>query len=207
MDPENKIGFYVDEWGSWYDVDEGTNPGFLYQQNTLRDAIIAALNIHVFNRHAERVQMTVIAQMVNVLQAMILTDNERMLLTPTYHVFKMHIPFQNATYLPVSLSKPLLNKHAEISIPSISASAAKAQDGNTYISIVNTQLNNAIEVELNQIKKVKGEVLTSDKMDEHNTFDDPNNIQPYEYSTGVKDGKAVIVVPAKSLMVLNLGQL
>lgn len=207
MDPENKIGFYVDEWGAWYDVDEGTNPGFLYQQNTLRDAIIAALNIHVFNRHAERVQMTVIAQMVNVLQAMILTDNERMLLTPTYHVFKMHIPFQNATYLPVSLSKPLLNKHAEISIPSISASAAKAQDGNTYISIVNTQLNNAIEVELNQIKKVKGEVLTSDKMDEHNTFDDPNNIQPYEYSTGVKDGKAVIVVPAKSLMVLNLGQL
>ena len=207
MDPENKIGFYVDEWGTWYDVDEGTNPGFLYQQNTLRDAIIAALNIHVFNRHAERVQMTVIAQMVNVLQAMILTDNERMLLTPTYHVFKMHIPFQNATYLPVSLSKPLLNKHAEISIPSISASAAKAQDGNTYISIVNTQLNNAIEVELNQIKKVKGEVLTSDKMDEHNTFDNPNNIQPYEYSTGVKDGKAVIVVPAKSLMVLNLGQL
>mgnify|MGYP005709115047 FL=1 len=131
----------------------------MYQQNTLRDAIIAALNIHVFNRHAERVQMTVIAQMVNVLQAMILTDNERMLLTPTYHVFKMHIPFQNATYLPVSLSKPLLNKHAEISIPSISASAAKAQDGNTYISIVNTQLNNAIEVELNQIKKVKTPTL------------------------------------------------
>jgi len=207
MDPENKIGFYVDEWGTWYDVDEGTNPGFLYQQNTLRDAVIAGLNIHVFNRHAERVQMTVIAQMVNVLQAMILTDKERMILTPTYHAFKMHIPFQDATYLPVSFSQSLSNNHGEISIPSISASAAKAQDGNTYISIVNTQLNKAIEVELNQVKKVNGLVLTSDKMDEHNTFDNPNNIQPNDYATDVKDGKAFIVVPAKSLMVLNLGQL
>lgn len=207
MDPENNIGFYVDEWGTWYDVDEGTNPGFLYQQNTLRDAIIAGLNIHVFNRHAERVQMTVIAQMVNVLQAMILTDKEKMILTPTYHAFKMHIPFQDATYLPVSQSKSLSNDHGEISIPSISASAAKAQDGNTYISIVNTQLNKAIEVELSQVKQVNGLVLTSDKMDEHNTFNNPNNIQPIDYATDVKNGKATIVVPAKSLMVLNLGQL
>ncbi|NVK56770.1 MAG: alpha-N-arabinofuranosidase [Alteromonadaceae bacterium] len=207
VDPENKIGFYVDEWGTWYDVDKGTNPGFLYQQNTLRDAIVAGLNIHVFNRHAERVQMTVIAQMVNVLQAMILTDKEKMVLTPTYYAFKMHIPFQDATYLPVELSDSLIYQYGEDSIPGISASAAKAQDGNTYISIVNTQLEGNVEVTLDQVKQVKGQVLTSDKMDEHNTFDAPNNIQPSDYSAKVKNGKAVISVPAKSLMVLNLGKL
>lgn len=206
-DPEKKIGFYIDEWGTWYDVDKGTNPGFLYQQNSLRDAIIAGLNIHIFNRHAERVQMTNIAQMVNVLQAMILTDKEKMVLTPTYYAFQMHIPFQDATYLPISLSATPVYKQGDASIPAISASAAKALDGNTYISIVNTQLEGAIEVTLEQVKQARGKVLSSDIMDEHNTFEQPDNIQPSDYSANVENGKAVILVPAKSLMVLNLGQL
>ena len=206
-DPEKKIGFYIDEWGTWYDVDKGTNPGFLYQQNSLRDAIIAGLNIHIFNRHAERVQMTNIAQMVNVLQAMILTDKEKMVLTPTYYAFQMHIPFQDATYLPISLSATPVYKQGDASIPAISASAAKALDGNTYISIVNTQLEGAIEVTLEQVKQARGKVLSSDIMDEHNTFEQPDNIQPSDYSANLENGKAVILVPAKSLMVLNLGQL
>ena len=97
---------YVDEWGTWYDVEPGTNPGFLFQQNTLRDAVVAGLNLNVFHNHADRVRMTNIAQMINVLQAMILTDKEKMLLTPTYHVFEMYKPFQNATLLPAELTTP-----------------------------------------------------------------------------------------------------
>ena len=88
-DPQKRVGLVVDEWGTWYDVEPGTNPGFLYQQNTLRDALVAAINFHIFQRHADRVAMANIAQMINVLQAMILTDKEKMVLTPTYHVFEM----------------------------------------------------------------------------------------------------------------------
>ena len=115
---------YVDEWGTWYDVEPGTNPGFLYQQNTLRDAVVAAVNLNIFHAHADRVRMTNIAQMVNVLQAMILTDKEKMLLTPTYHVFHMYKPFRGATQLPVELEAPQ-HKLGEVSAPTFTASAAR----------------------------------------------------------------------------------
>ena len=103
-DPKGKVAFYVDEWGTWYSPEPGREPGFLYQQNTLRDALVASINFNIFHRHARRVQMTNIAQMVNVLQAMILTDGPRMALTPTYHVFQMYIPFQGATSLPTEIT-------------------------------------------------------------------------------------------------------
>ena len=207
LDPEQEIGFYVDEWGTWYDVDKGTNPGFLYQQNTIRDAIVAGLNIHIFNRYAKRVQMTNIAQMVNVLQAMILTDKEKMLLTPTYYAFKMHIPFQDATYLPVNLSDTPLYQHGDDAIPALSVSAAKALNGDIYISLINTQVDNAVEVALPQVSQVKGKLLNSRDMDGHNTFDHPDNIHPTDYTATEVNGSTVISIPAKSLMVLNLGQL
>ena len=104
--PAKKVGLVVDEWGTWYDVEPGTNPGFLYQQNTLRDALVAALNFHIFHKHADRVTMANIAQTVNVLQAMILTDKEKMLLTPTYWVFEMFKVHQGGTFLPVELQSP-----------------------------------------------------------------------------------------------------
>lgn len=207
LDPDKKVGFYVDEWGTWYDVDKGTNPGFLYQQNTLRDAVLVGLNIHIFNRYADRVKMTNIAQMVNVLQAMILTDKEKMVLTPTYYAFKMHIPFQDATSIPVSLSSTPNYQFEGETIPAVSASAAKAKDGNTYLSLVNTRVDQEIEINLTDIKQVKGWVLTSDKMDAHNTFDKPQTIEPKEYSAKVKKGKTTLSIPAKSLIVVNLGQL
>jgi alpha-L-arabinofuranosidase len=207
LDPDKKVGFYVDEWGTWYDVDKGTNPGFLYQQNTLRDAIVAGLNIHIFNRYADRVTMTNIAQMVNVLQAMILTDKEKMVLTPTYYAFKMHIPFQDATSIPVSLSATPNYQFNGESIPAISASAAIGKDGNTYLSLVNTTIDNEIVVSLNDIKQVNGWLLSSKNMDEHNTFAKPHNIEPVEFSAKVKKGKSELSIPAKSLLVLNLGRL
>lgn len=207
LDPEKKVGFYVDEWGTWYDVDKGTNPGFLYQQNTLRDAIVAGLNIHIFNRYAERVTMTNIAQMINVLQAMILTDGEKMVLTPTYHAFKMHIPFQDARSIPVKLSVEPSYQFNDQSIPALSASAGKALDGNTYLSLVNTKVDDAITINLSDIKQASGWLLSSSKIDAHNSFDQPHNIEPTAFNAKVKKGKSEISIPAKSLLVLNLGKL
>ena len=134
---------YVDEWGTWYDVEPGTNPGFLYQQNTLRDAVVAAVNLNIFHAHADRVRMTNIAQMINVLQAMILTDKEKMLLTPTYHVFHMYKPFRGATHLPVELEAPQ-HKMGETSAPTLTASAARGSDGRMHIALVNLDPRDAI---------------------------------------------------------------
>ena len=108
-DPEKKITLVVDEWGAWHAPLPGSNPGFLVQQNSVRDAVLAALNLNIFARHADRVRMANIAQMINVLQAMILTDKEKMVLTPTYYVFKMYVPFQDATFIPVDLRRGYLH--------------------------------------------------------------------------------------------------
>ncbi|NCP66437.1 MAG: alpha-N-arabinofuranosidase [Paraglaciecola sp.] len=207
LDPQKKVGFYVDEWGTWYDVDEGTNPGFLYQQNTLRDAIVVGLNLHIFHRYAQRIQMTNIAQMINVLQAMILTDGEKMLLTPSYYAFQMHIPFQNAHAIPFNVDHTPLYKLNDQSIPALSASAAIGEDGHTYLSLVNSQAKGEINVVVNNVKQVVGKVLASNKLDAHNTFAQPDAITPQPFSAKVKNGRASIVLPASALVVVDLGKL
>ena len=205
-DPDNKIGLYIDEWGTWYDPTPGSDPAFLDQQNTLRDAIVAALNFNIFHKYADRVQMTNIAQMVNVLQAMILTDEEKMLLTPTYHVYKMFVPFQQTASLAISLSDVEQYKLGEISIPAISASAARGTDGKIYISLVNTNPNKAMPVTLKlpgiALKGVVGQILTSNDMDAHNTFDRPHSIVPKPYRASAKNGELVLQLPAKSVVVV-----
>lgn len=204
-DPEKKIGFYVDEWGTWYDVEPGTNPGFLFQRNTLRDAVVAALNFNIFHAHAERVRMTNIAQMVNVLQAMIITDKEKMLLTPTYHAYKMYIPFQDATSLPVAVDNDVAYSSNGKGVPGISATAARAKDGKVYVALVNTHPTRASDVTLNvaglTVGGVAGQVLTADAMDAHNTFEKPQAIKPAPFSARAQDGKLTIKVPAKAVMV------
>lgn len=207
-DPEKKVGFYVDEWGTWYDVTGDDDPGFLYQQNSLRDAIVAALNFNIFHKHADRVHMSIIAQMVNVLQAMILTDKEKMILTPTYHVFKMYKPFQDATSLPIELKNVARYKLGKSSIPAVSATAARAKDGKIYIALVNANPNQAETVDLNlagiNLNAVKGEILTAAAMDAHNTFAAPDNIKPAPFAAKATNGKLAIKVPAKAVMVVAI---
>lgn len=206
-DPEKKLGFFVDEWGTWYDVEEGENPGFLYQQNSLRDALVAAVNLNMFHKYAERVRLTNIAQMINVLQAMILTDKEKMLLTPTYHVFKMHIPFQGATALPSEIDSLPQYKFDGDSLPGVSVSSARGKDGKIWLSLANLNPHESSSVEINtdtKIKGAKGQVLTADKMDALNTFDKPNNVKPAKYSAKAKDGKLTLALPAKSVVVVEL---
>jgi alpha-N-arabinofuranosidase len=205
-DPEKRVGLYVDEWGTWYDVEPGTNPGFLYQQNTLRDAMVAAVNLNIFHAHADRVRMTNIAQMVNVLQAMILTDKDRMLLTPTYHVFHMYKPFRGATHLPVELEAPQ-HKHGENSVPVLTASAALGKDGKLHIALVNlalTATQSEIRIEGHEGRKFTSTLLTAPAMDAHNTFDKPNTVKPVAFE-GVRTapGRVQLTIPPKSIIVLS----
>ncbi len=207
-DPDNKIGLYVDEWGTWYDVEKGTTPGFLFQQNTLRDAVVAALNFNIFHAHAERVRMTNIAQMVNVLQAMILTEKDKMLLTPTYHAFQMYVPFQDATSLPLALKDNTTYKLGDTAIPGISASAARAKDGKLYLALVNTNPSQgatvAVDVAGKQVRAASGRILTAAAMDAHNTFKNPEAVKQAAFSASAANGKLSIAVPAKAVIVVAL---
>jgi len=207
-DPEKKVGLYVDEWGAWYDVEPGTNPGFLFQQNTLRDAVLAGLNLNVFHSHADRVRMTNIAQMINVLQAMILTDKEKMLVTPTYHVFEMYKPFKNATVLASELNAPEY-KVGDVSIPAVSVSAARRKDGTVLVALVNTDPNKPARVTAKisgqSPKTVAARVLTSDAMNTHNTFAAPNAVVPAVFKGAkLKGDRWIFDLPAKSVVVAEL---
>jgi alpha-N-arabinofuranosidase len=204
-DPEKKIGLMIDEWGTWYD-EEGRSG--LYQQNSLRDALVAALSFHIFHEHAERVPMTTIAQMVNVLQAMILTDKEKMVLTPTYYTFQMYVPFQDAKTLPLAIKDNTSYTLGSTTIPGVSASAARAKDGKLYLALVNTDPTKPVEVAVNvagtKVKGAAGKVLTSAAMDAHNTFEQPQAVKPAAFSARAAGGKLAIKVPAKAVIVVSL---
>jgi alpha-L-arabinofuranosidase len=206
-DPEKKIGLMIDEWGTWY-ADADTSKSALYQQNSLRDALVAALNFHIFHEHAERVPMTTIAQMVNVLQAMILTDKEKMVLTPTYYTFQMYVPFQDAKSLPLAIKDNTSYTLGATTIPGVSASAARAKDGKLYLALVNTDPHQTVDVAVNvagtKVKGAAGKVLTSATMDAHNTFQNPQAIKPAPFSARAAGGKLSIKVPAKAVMVVAL---
>lgn len=206
-DPKNEIAFYVDEWGTWYDPEPGREPGFLYQQNTLRDALVAAINFNIFHDHARRVQMTNIAQMVNVLQAMILTDGPRMALTPTYHVFHMYIPFQGATVLPTDIRAPTYSV-GKTRVPSVTVSAARDTSGNIQLALVNLDPNREARVTTNvkgfDAQRATGRVLTANAMDARNTVDAPSDVKPAPLNATREDGALVLRLPPKSVTVVQL---
>ncbi len=181
MIPPSRVALVVDEWGTWWDVEPGTNPGFLFQQNTLRDAMVAGLSLNYFNDRCERIKMANIAQTVNVLQSLIFTDGEKMLLTPTYHVFEMYKVHHDATMLPLHLNcENYVMEGREL--PALSASASKDKNGVVHISVVN--IDPAREVKLlidlrgGDYSDVSGRILTSPELNTHNTFEKPEEVKP-----------------------------
>ncbi|MFV8371816.1 alpha-N-arabinofuranosidase [Flavobacterium sp. LB2P74] len=206
-DPTKKIALVVDEWGGWYDVEKGSNPGFLYQQNTMRDAVLAGATLDIFNNHADRVRIANLAQCVNVLQAVILTDKTKMLLTPTYHVMQMYSVHQDAKLLPITIKSPLYTHNGE-TLPALSASASKDKNGLIHISLVNidAKKEHKIEIDMQElgIKNVTGTILASPKLQDHNTFDNPTKIKPAVFKGfETKKGKLEITIPAFSVVVLE----
>lgn len=208
-DPQKRVALVVDEWGAWYAPLPGSNPGFLVQQNSLRDAVLAALNFNIFARHADRVRMANIAQMVNVLQAMILTDKEKMVLTPTYHVFKMYLPFQDATFVPVAFDAGTYTR-GDITLPRVDAVAAKGADGRLWLALTNVDPNRPADIEARlsgiTATSVSGETLTAPKVDSVNTFEAPNTVAPKPFAAKVQGGKLTLRLEPKSVTVISFGQ-
>jgi len=207
-DPDKNVGLIVDEWGTWYDVEPGTNPGFLYQQNTLRDALVAGINLNIFNNHCDRVKMANIAQLINVLQSVILTEGEKMILTPTYHVFDMYKVHQDAELLPITLESGEY-RFGEESIPQVSASASMDAEGKIHISICNLSHADPADIDCSlrgsTAAKVSGTILTAPVMNAHNTFQDPERIKPEAFNgASIKDGALKATLPPMSVVVLTV---
>lgn len=208
-DPTNRIGLIADEWGNWFQVEPGTNPGFLYQQNSLRDAVTAALYLNIFNNNARRVQMANIAQTINVLQAMLLTKGDKLVKTPTFYVFKMYKVHQNATMLPINLTCENYTFDG-MTLPSVSASASKDSTGKIHVSLsnINPHKDAALEIDLRggqKLSKVNGEIISASEMNAYNDFDKPEkvNIQPF---SGAKLVNNVLQInlPSKSVVTLEI---
>jgi alpha-N-arabinofuranosidase len=207
-DPQKRVGLMVDEWGTWYEPAPGRDMGALYQQNSLRDAVVAAVNLNIFNRHSERVRMANIAQMVNVLQAVILTDGPRMVLTPTYHVFEMYKVHQGATLIPVELSAPEY-KVGGSSVPALDASASRDRDGALHLSVVNLDPSRAAQVSLRfggpAPARLTGRVLTAAAVNATNTFERPAAVRPAPFDAfKTQGGVTTLSLPPKSVVVLEL---
>jgi alpha-N-arabinofuranosidase len=225
-DPNKRVALAVDEWGVWTNPLEGTNPGFLEQQNTLRDALIASTSLDIMNAHADRVRIANISQTVNVLQAMVLTDNEKMLLTPTYHVFHMYKVHQDATLLPIKSDvkryvKPewdeLVESRFDLAleqpgIPVISSTASIDDDGKIHVTVTNLHPNEAQTVvfdlraaDVKRIVSESGKILTANKVDAMNTFDNPDQVRPASYDQAkFKNGKLSLNLPKHSVVVISL---
>ncbi|MBT2288691.1 alpha-N-arabinofuranosidase [Paenibacillus albidus] len=209
-DPEKRVGLIVDEWGTWYDVEPGTNPGFLYQQNSIRDALVAGVTLNIFHKHSDRVRMANIAQTVNVLQAVILTEGEKMVLTPTYHVFNMFKVHQDAELLDLTLDSAAYSLEGR-EIPEVSASASVNSEGVIHVSLCN--LNHAasstVPLELRGLAlgavEVTGTVLAGDRLDAHNTFSEPEVVAPQSFDAYKLEGNRLTVeLPPMSVTVLAI---
>ncbi len=207
-DPDHKVDLLVDEWGTWFDVEPGTNPGFLYQQSTMRDAMVAALTLNIFNQHSDRVAMANIAQLVNVLQAVILTEGDKMVLTPTYHVFDLYKVHQDATLLG-SFTETKEVGVDDKKVANLSVSASEDSEGVVHVTVANLSADESCPVELDllgqELGKVTGRILAGG-MDDYNDFDAPNkvSIQPMD-GIVVENGEAKFTLPACSVAELTLG--
>jgi len=207
-DPEKRVGLIVDEWGAWYDPEPGSNPGFLFQQNSLRDALVAGATLNIFNNHADRVKMANIAQMINVLQAMILTDKEKMILTPTYHVFEMYTVHHDAKLLPTDLQSDEYQSESD-KIPAVNVSASRDKGDKIHVTLCNLNPNASVEIacELQGAKaqKISGRMLSTAEITAHNTFHKPELVKPSGFKAfKVTDNGFSTTLPQKSVVVLEV---
>jgi alpha-N-arabinofuranosidase len=206
-DPAKKVGLLVDEWGNWFDVEPGTNPGFLFQQNTMRDALVAGINLNIFNNHSDRVRMSNIAQMINVLQSVILTKDKEMVLTPTYYVFKMYNVHQDATMLPIEIKCGKYTSGTN-SIDAINASAS-IKDGVISITLCNLDPVHSQEISFDiqghKFAAVSGKIVTADKINAYNDFGKKEEVSMADFKNAkLSKGMVEATIPAKSVVLIQL---
>jgi alpha-N-arabinofuranosidase len=209
-DPEKRVALIVDEWGAWHQVEPNTNPRFLYQQNTLRDALIAGITLNIFNSHCDRVQMANLAQIVNVLQALILTKGEEMILTPTYHVFDLYRVHQDADLLDFRLECAVYERQEE-KIPVLSASVSEEEGGRINVTLCNLHPTEGVNLEClfnsdqEKLEKVEGLVLTADAVNAYNSFVETDRVKPAAFNDVKLNEKGfTVTLPSASVLRLSL---
>lgn len=208
-DPEKKIGMIVDEWGTWYTCEPGTNPGFLYQQNTMRDALVAGITLNIFNKHSDRVKMANLAQMINVLQAVILTEGNKMIKTPTYHVFDLYKYHQDNTLVESSIETRMIGVEEEWQVQNLTESVSVTPDGVLHLTMTNLSVEESFDIDAtivdSNISKVTGEIITG-KMNAKNTFDEPDCVIAKKYDEAKITEKGIkFTIPACSVLHLEMG--
>ncbi len=202
-DKDRRVNLVVDEWGTWYNVEPGTNPGFLYQQSTMRDALVAGLTLHIFARHHARVRMANIAQTINVLQAVLLTDGPRMIKTPTYHVFRMLAPHMDAAYLPVHIPRNVVTN----GVPQLSAAASLSGDGSLTLTLCNASFSEALPLTIalpGVAGTAKAETLCAGAPDTCNTFEEPDAVAPAPLAAAFANGALTLTLPAASVTAVRI---
>ncbi|MGE5608239.1 MAG: alpha-N-arabinofuranosidase [Bacillota bacterium] len=207
-DPQKRVGMIMDEWGTWHKVEPGTNPGFLYQQNTIRDAVVAGLSLDTMNNHADRIHMANIAQTINVLQAMILTEGPKMLCTPTYHVFEMYKVHQDAQLLPTKMEAGTYTD-GSTKIPQVTASCSRDKAGKIHLSMTNMDHERGAEVTAEikgaSLASCTGRILTASTLNAHNTFNQPDQVKPVEFDDfKLSDAELMVRLPARSVVMLEM---
>jgi alpha-N-arabinofuranosidase len=207
-DPHKRVGLMVDEWGVWYDVEPNTNPGFLYQQNTVRDALVAGINLNIYNNHCDRVKMANIAQMVNVLQSIILTEGEKMILTPTYYVFEMYKVHHDAALIPMNFKSPDYEFNGQ-RIPAVSASASMDKQGLVHMTFTNADPHKAVELAFelrsSTASKVTGKIITADELNAHNTFVNPETVKSADFGSARLDKNTLTIkLPPASVVMVEI---
>lgn len=208
-DPEKKVGMCVDEWGAWYTCEPGTNPGFLYQQNTVRDALIAGITLNIFNKHSDRVKIAALAQMVNVLQSVLLTEGDKMIKTPTYHVMHMYRHHQGAKLLESSVTGIDEIGTDEWKVPKVTESVSKDKDGIITITLNNLSIESAEEVEVQLAngvyKVVEARIVANSDMHAHNTFEAPEEVTEKDFNDYEVKGENILVkLPVNSVVEMRL---
>lgn len=208
-DPGRQVGLIIDEWGTWWEQEPGTIPGHLFQQNTMRDAFVAALTLNIFHKYTDRIRMANIAQIANVLQSMILTKDDQMVLTPTYHVFKMYKVHQDATFIPLDIQCSRRIVRDDRIVPTLSATASRNSEGTIHISLANIDLEKSCEVEIPldklNAKEVTGEILHATGIHAHNTFECPDIVKISSFDkASIRRGKLFVILPAQSIVTLRL---
>jgi len=206
-DPEHKVALVVDEWGTWYDVEPGTNPGFLYQQNTMRDALVAGINLNIFNQHSGRVKMANIAQLANVLQSVVLTEGRKMVKTPTYYVFKMFARHQGADLLASVMDNAMIGPE-DCQVPDVTHSASMGADGKVFVTLNNLSVtdDNEVQIALGGRKVVSADatILTAD-YNAYNTFDAPERVKEASFTDlTIRDGVLTLKLPKASVLAATL---
>ncbi len=209
FDPKKKIGMMVDEWGCWYDVEPGTNPGFLYQQNTMRDALVAGISLNIFNKHCDRVKMACIAQMVNVLQAVVLTEGARMVLTPTYYAFHMYKHHQDGQLLDSFLEgNELTGKEEQYQVPVLSESVSEGKDGRITVTLNNLSLTEEKQVEIvfHELQPDEVEaVVLKNEMNACNTFEEPSKVKEDAFTEyKIRERGLIVQMPPCSIVSIRI---